>query len=189
MTMTSSHSQTRCLTSRAYRYLSPALRQLRSRPARRPVLPRLSAVRRQRHLHAVRQQRHLHAVRRQRHLHAVRGWRPPHSPPSVSAEVPSAGLKRIDSSMHRLLARRTSQRIQPIRPNAAHPDLRRGDPRPLQHTRCNCGEAWTSHLDATLLRLPPLLRSLPPRGRPVPVPQRRRGRGPWRAPRLLQGVS
>ena len=172
MTTTSSHSQTRCLTSRAYRYLSPALRQLRSRPARRPVLPRLSAV------------------RRQPHLHAVRGWRPSRTARRLFLpRFPSAGLKRIDSSMRRLLARRTSQQIQPIRPNAAHPDLRRGDPRPLQHTPCNCGEAWTSHLDATLLRLPPLLRSLPPRGRPVPVPQRRRGRGPWRAPRLLQGVA
>ena len=171
MTMTSSHSQTRCLTSRAYRYLSPALRQLRSRPARRPVLPRLSAE------------------RRQWHLHAVRGWRPSRTARRLSLpRFPSAGLKRIDSSMHRLLAKRTSQRIQPIRPNAAHPDLR-GHPKPLQQTRRNCGEAWTSHLGATLLRHPPLPRSLPPRGRPVPVPRRRRGRGPWRAPRLLRGVS
>ena len=105
----------------------------------------------------------------------------------TSLRFPSAGLKQIDSSMHRLLAKRTSppqQRIQRIQPNAAHPDLR-GHPRPLQHTRRNCGEAWTSHLGATLLRHPPLPRSLPPRGRPVPVPRRRRGRGPWRAPRLL----
>ena len=97
--------------------------------------------------------------------------------PLLLPRFPSAGLKRIDSSMHRLLAKRTSQRIPFI---TAHPELR-GHPPPRQHARRSCGEAWTSHLGATLLRHPPLLRSLPPRSslgclpcRTLPIPRRRR---------------
>ena len=146
--------QTRSLTSRTYRHLSPTHRKLRSHPARRPVLQHRSAV--------------------GRRLRSPAARRPVLL---TSPRFPSAGLKQIDSSMHRLLAKRTSQRIQFI---TAHRELR-GHPPPRQHARRSCGEAWTSHLGATLLRHPPLLRSLPPRSslgclpcRTLPIPRRRR---------------
>ena len=175
MTMTSPHYQTRFVTGGAY--LWPARRQLRSHPVRRPapVLPRPSTVR---------QRLRSRAARR------------PVLP--TSPRFPSAGLKRIDSSMHRLLAKRTSQPIQPIQPIVApqHPAFR-GHPPAWQHTRRNCSEAWTSHLGAALLQHPPLLRCHPPWGRlgclpcrTVPVLRRRRDqcRGPSRAPRHVQRV-